>query len=145
MTKEEIKEITKNWKEPFKSVVNYPRFSIDYHLNDGMDDHEWLKDRGYELYMGGDCAYYIKGIFSLLATSYGDWGSCYVDEDTLDKGFELFLQMYKDGVVKLWRIHIYLDDKQGKPQSYYYNDEYGVWETYDNKFSEWIECDNPLK
>lgn len=145
MTQEEIKEITKDWKEPFKSVVNYPRFSIDYHLNDGMNDHEWLEDRGYELYMGCDCAYYIIGIYSLLATSYGDWGSCYVNEDTLDEGFELFLQMYKDGVVKLWRIHIFLDDKQGEPQHYSYNDEYGVWETYDNKFSKWIECDNPLK
>ena len=133
MTKEEISEVIETFPEPFKTAARKERFSFDYLLNKGRSDHAWLKEHGYEPIFGSDCSYYVAGLNGLNATSYGDWGSVcnYWDEES----FDAFCQMYKEGIVRLWRITYYKNR-----QSYSYAD--GNWKTYYN--GEWIDCESPL-
>lgn len=141
----QIKEIINSFPEPFKSAVKISGFKFDYVLNEGKSDHKYLENQGYELYMGGDCSYYVKGLPNLNATSYGDWGtifsSLFKEEKTIDgyyKSFYIFCKMYEEGIIKLWRIHFYLDSV-----SYTYDDKIKKWKKYEED-SGWIDCENPL-
>jgi len=139
------KEIVLTFPEPFKSAVKYGNFNIDYKLHEGKSDHKWLEENGYELWMGSDCTYNVDGLPNLNATSYGDWGSVYNhhydNEETLDgfcKSFCEFCRMYEEGIVKLWRIRIYIDEI-----TYDYNHDAQKWKMYENY--EWKDCTSPFK
>ena len=138
-----IEQIINSFSEPFKSAVKISRFNFDYELNKGKSDHEYLENQGYEIFMGGDCSCYVKGLPNLNVTSYGDWGTIYSSlfkEEKIDgyyKSFYVFCKMYEEGIVKLWRIHFYLDSVR-----YTYDDKTKTWKKFDD---EWVECENPLK
>ena len=137
-----IKEIIDTFPEPFRSAAKRERLNFDYKLNPGKNDHEYLKRLGYEPFMGRDCSYYIKELRNLNPTSYGDWGSVYnnSEEDIIDdvnKSFYMFCKMYEDGIVKLWRISLYMNGI-----NYTYDDEDGNWLKYEDK--DWRRCNNPL-
>ncbi len=134
--------LTKQLPEPFNTALQLSDFIFDYHLMPNKNDHKWLTEHGYELKMGGDCAYYVTGVSGLCATSYGDWGTAYYDEKDWpgDKGFDLFCEMYNEGIVTPWRIWIYHNSG-----TYYYDHDKMMWHVNrrdDN--SSWVECENPL-
>ena len=143
MEQKNIQEIINRFPEPFKSATKLNSFSFDYKLNPGKDDHDFLKSQGYELFMGGDSAFYVRGLSNLNATSYGDWGTVYsdnFDEETIQgycKSFYEFCRMYDEGIIRLLRITIYIDSIH-----YTYNDNIKSWQRYVNKT--WEECENPL-
>lgn len=136
-------EIIYTFPEPFRTAAKQARFSFDYTLKEGMNDHEWLKGHGYEAHMANDCSFYVKNLPNLSPTSYGDWGTIFVglfdDEvkDGYEKSFSVFCQMYDEGVVLLWRITIYIDKIH-----YVYNEHNKTWAKYENK--SWRNCKNPL-
>jgi len=138
-----VEQIINTFPEPFKSALGVVGFSFDFKLNEGKSDHEYLEKQGYEIYMGGDCSYYIKGLKNLSPTSYGDWGSIYSDlfkEETKDgfyKSFYVFCKMYEEGIVKLWRIGFYLNSVR-----YQYDDDTKIWEKYED--GKWTIIKNPL-
>lgn len=132
-------EIANKFPSPFKEAILFGDFSIDYKLHKGKSDHTWLKNHGYTTKMGGDCSYYVENVNWLNATSYGDWGSVYVHNKKLNvKCFELFLQMYEEGILYPWRIRVYINK-----EPYDYDDEAKTWKTYTGK--SWITCDSPFK
>lgn len=137
-----IKEIIDTFPEPFRTATKLERINFDYKLNPAKNDHEYLKRLGYEPFMGRDCSYYIKELINLNPTSYGDWGSVYKnsEEDIIDgvnKSFYMFCKMYEDGIVKLWRISLYMNGI-----NYTYDDEDGYWLKYED--NDWRKCNNPL-
>lgn len=143
MNQKNIQEILNRFPEPFKSVAKLNSFSFDYKLNHGKDDHDFLKSQGYELFMGQDCSFYVRGLSNLNATSYGDWGTVYsnlFNEEKIQqycRSFYEFCRMYDEGIIKLWRINIYIDSIH-----YMYNDDTKIWKRYAN--NKWEECENPL-
>lgn len=135
-------KLTKQLPEPFNTALQLTDFTFDYHLMPNKSDHKWLTERGYKLKMGGDCAFYVTGVSGLNATSYGDWGTTYYDENGYNgrEGFDLFCEMYNEGIVIPWRIWIYHDSGM-----YYYDHDKGVWSVNhrDGNYS-WVDCENPL-
>ena len=138
-----IKEIIETFEEPFRSTaLSCDIFSFDYKLNEGKNDHRYLKKHGYHCHMGDDCSYYVDGLKNLSPTSYGDWGTIFnlFDEEKTEgynKSFCEFCKMYEEGIVKLWRMRTFINSI-----TYYYNDEEKTWKKCEN--FEWRECDNPL-
>lgn len=129
--------------EPFRSVVlSGYGFSIDYRSD---TDHEYLKEHGYTIHMGSDCANYVVGLGYLNATSYGNWGTLHSGNGKYDnvkeyrKALDVFCDMFKERVITLWRICMYID-KVG----YDYDEDTKRWTKYDSEKKEWVECDNPL-
>lgn len=145
----EIERIISTFPEPFRSTARLPRFSFDYRLNKGKDDHEYLRKRGYELSMGRDCAYYINGLANLNASSYGNWGTIWSDLFTeketfgkYNKSFYEFCKMYEAGIVKLWRINFFRDGVE-----YIYcddSDDETKWRKSERGV-DYVECENPLE
>ena len=137
-------ETKKQIEEPFKTAVERRSDynpNIDYKLNAGKSDHEWLTRHGFKIDMGSDCAYYLKkdGAFfgGLTASSYGDWGSYFCGFDKDDAGLDLLLGMYDDNIIDLWRIRVYINR-----QCYDYNKDSGKWTTViDGKLQ---ECPSPF-
>ena len=130
--------------EPFKTALEQRAKyepSIDYRVNNGANDHAWLKKHGYETEMCSDCSYSVlktnkEHVNGLSASSYGDWGSLFTCLDKDDEAYNLFVQMYEEGVIIPWRLFLYL---QGK--TYMYNDETKKWKNVDNSYS-WHVCEN---
>lgn len=138
---EETKQVVLTFPEPFKSAALSLDFNFDYKIKEGSpyNDHYLLKEWGYKIVTGGDCACYIEGENCWLnPTSWGDWGSVFLNEkDENTKAIDLFCKMYKTGIIKLWRIRKYIDGK-----CYDYDDAKKEWQTYDGE--KWVKCDNPL-
>lgn len=147
--------LTKQLPEPFNTSLQLSDFIFDYHLMPNKSDHKWLTERGYELEKFMDCTYRVTGISGLLkptpnlehntinnAISYGDWGAAYYDEKDWPghEGFDLFCEMYNEGIVTPWRIWIYHDSGM-----YCYDHDKDVWTVNhrDGSYS-WVECENPL-
>ena len=135
------KDIINSFSEPFKSATKLERAQFDFKLVEGKDDHTYLKKLGYELVMSGDCSFHVKGLCNLSASSYGNWGTCYFnqDEEMIDgypKSFHVFCQMIQDNIVKLWRLRFYQ-----KKTSYEYNEDNKTW--IKNENGKWIKTTTP--
>lgn len=134
--------IIDGFAEPFKSIARLDKFAFDYRLNSGKSDHDYLSGLGYDLFMGGDCSYYVAGLDNLSATSYGDWGTVWKNAEEeqvggVNKSFYIFCRMYNEGIVFLWRARFYI----GKVE-YRYMADGNRWVKYENRM--WVDCDNPL-
>ena len=131
----------KELKEPFKTVIEHITendANIDYRTKNAAD-HEFLRKKGYERWMGSDCSYNVNGLPGLSASSYGDWGSYFHTFDKDNEALNVFLEMYEEGIIMPWRIRIYIDG-----QCYDYDDNSGEWTTYDRTIEKWVVCENPV-
>lgn len=140
MKKTEIKRIIDSMPEPFRTVIQMPRFSIDYKVPPGASDHKFFAEHGYESKMAADCTYYVPGLGGISLSSYGDWGTLYNDSKKNDS-FELFLQMYELKIIELWRIRIYIH-RNDSVISYDYSTECG-WKMYNGE--RWVQAECPIK
>jgi len=138
-----MEEIISKFPEPFRSVVcSGYNFSIDYRSD---ADHKYLKEHGYTIHMGGDCSNYVEELKYLNATSYGNWGTLYSgngeydDTENYMKCLDVFCDMVKKGIVRLWRIRMYIDKV-----AYNYDGDTKRWTKYDSEKKEWVECENPF-
>ena len=138
-----MKEIISKFSEPFRSVLRSGYvFSIDY-MSD--TDHEYLREHGYTIQMGADCSNYVNELKYLNATSYGNWGTLYSgngeydDADNYIKCLDVFCDMFKKEIVRLWRIRVYIDKV-----AYNYDGDIERWTKYDSEKKEWVECKNPF-
>ena len=111
--------------------------NIDYRCKG--TDNEYVKNLGYTVHMGSDCSCYAPGFKGFSLSSYGDWGSVFVD-DFDEKSEEIFFDMYSKGIIQLWRITAYIKDEHGNVIHYTY-DENG-WEKHDENLG-WISCPAP--
>lgn len=144
-----IEEIINSFPEPFKSATKIKGFDFDYKvepINGVYPDHEFLEKHGYKLEMAHDCAYYVNGLRHLNASSYGDWGTVYSNihegEETFEgynKSFCVFCEMYKEGIIKLWRIRFCISSIE-----YEYDDETKIWRKTAETEPKWVICENPL-
>ena len=126
-----------NLPEPFRTAFERGD-SIDYKSNGFPNDHAYVRKFGYEPEMGSDCSYSAKGLNGFSLSSYGDWGTAYVDwMDDTSKG--IFLDMYDKGIIKLWRITVYKDGS-----SYDYEEGIG-WKGYVKAEHKWIPCESPYE
>ena len=145
-----IEKIIESFPEPFKTVIKRGyEINFDYHLHEGKNDHKWLEDHGYEMKMCQDCSFFVFGLPNLSATSYGDWGSIHDDmgeyskEERINgynKSFNIFCQMYEEGIVKLWRIWLWIGNFW-----YTYDHEHKIWQVNKNDGThKWYNCENPF-
>ena len=138
-----------NLPYPFNRAFE-DRNSIDYKVTPGSKqgtDHEYVRKLGYEPEMYGDCTYGAKDLPGFSLSSYGDWGTFYVDWAT-DKGKEMFLDMYEKGIIKLWRIRKYVSkilpiSKEKIVFCFDYTED-GGWKKYNGE--KWIDnAEDPYK
>lgn len=132
MTKEEL---VNSLPEPWKSVASWGG-SIDYKSRGG--DHRYVEERGYKSHMNSDCSYSADGLKGFSLTSYGDWGTFFVNWAD-EEAYGYFVDMYQKGIINLWRARVYVDG-----QGYDYEIDHG-WTTYDKELGAWVNCQNPLK
>lgn len=108
--------------------------SIDYKCNRGAD-HAYLKQLGYEAHMKRDCSMQCTDIPWFEFSSYGDWGTMF--DDTTDLGRQIFYDMWKSGIITLWRGRTYTPD--GRTIDY----EDGKFTMCDENHK-WVEINNPF-
>ena len=146
----DINKVIDTFPEPFKTVVKQGyEINFDYRLHEGKSDQEWLKRNNHEPKFCSDCSFFVYDFPGLSATSYGDWGVIsdnkgkYGKEERIDgysKSFHAFCQMYEEGIVKLWRITLWIGDFW-----YTYDDELKIWQVNKNDGThKWCKCENPL-
>lgn len=146
---DENDKIIKTLPEPYRSAfkaknsLKYQSLSIDFRVNrkkdSSPDDHIWLEERGYEIEGSSDSYYFIKGLYGFNPSSYG-WGTFNLNSS--NKTLDLFCQMYKEGIIKPFRIGFYMKNKEYDcSEEYHYED--GRWRKYDVSKG-WIDCFNPL-
>jgi len=125
-----------NLESPFKEAFENGD-SIDYKLVKGAkkNDHTIVEEMGYEIELHYDCTYSAKGLPGISLSSYGDWGTIYVD-DANDVVKKLFLDMCRDGIIRPWRVRAYVNC------DCYDYDERG-WTTYDKTKEKWVETKSP--
>lgn len=116
--------------------------SIDYRCFEGKD-HRFVEKLGYVSKMNSDCSYSAPGLNGFSLSSYGDWGTFYPSwaDETSRK---IFLDMYEQGLIKLWRITAYIPQENGETQSYNYEEGRG-WTTYNKELQSWLFCEDPFK
>ena len=127
-----------------KTELTYP-FSKAFEVGASIDykstkDHQYVKERGYEPEMHSDCSYSAKGLKGFSLSSYGDWGTFYTDWAG-EKEKEMFLDMVSKGVIKPWRIRIYVKDGKGTI-CHDYDDDKKRWVHYNGEA--WVECEDPF-
>lgn len=115
--------------------------SIDYKCYEGKD-HRFVEKLGFISKMNSDCSYSAPGLNGLSLSSYGDWGTLHTQwaDATSQKAF---LDMYEQGLIKLWRIRAYLPNEKGEVQCYDYEEGNG-WKTYDKEAEKWSQCEDPF-
>lgn len=106
--------------------------SIDYKSKGRVNS--FAKTRGYKIKMSADCTYYCENLPWFNFPGYGNWGTCFCN--TTDNGIRLFVDMWKERLITLWRGRIYKDGCT-------YNYEDSNWTMY--KDGHWIKCESPLK
>ena len=121
---------------PFKEAFKRGD-SIDYKLVKGAKktDHDIVREMGYNVKMYSDCSCGASGLPGISLSSYGDWGTIYVD-DASDKVKNLFLKMCEDNIIKPWRIRAYVN------HICHDYDERG-WQKYDKDTNSWIKTTSP--
>ena len=122
-------ELIEQLPQPFCDIMKVG--SIDYKSNGRV--HSFAQKRGYETKMASDCTYYCENLPWFNFPSYGDWGTCF--NRTTDEGIKLLVDMWKDGIITLWRGRVYKDGN-----TYDYED--GGWTTY--RDGHWVKCESPL-
>lgn len=123
-----------NLPEPFKTAFDRGD-SIDYRTVGNPDDHAYVKNLGYVPEMHSDCSFSAEGLKGISLSSYGNWGTVFVRRmDETSK--EIFLDMYDNEIIKLWRITVYKDG-----ESYKYENGNG-WITYIKEIG-WKPCECP--
>lgn len=131
-----------NLKSPFKEAFENGD-SIDYKLVPGAKktDHTFIRELGYESKMHSDCSYSAPGLPGLSLSSYGDWGTIFVDwaDDNVKK---IFLDMCNEGIITPWRVRKYV--REGKNTVPYDYDERG-WTKHSEEFKKWVETESPYK
>ena len=129
-----------NLESPFKEAFERGD-SIDYKSVPGSrrSDHDVVREMGYEPHMNSDCSYSASGLPGLSLTSYGDWGTIFVDwaNKTVKK---MFLDMCNEGIIVPWRVRTYIHE--GKDVITYDYDERG-WTKYDKTISKWVSTTSP--
>ena len=129
-----------NLESPFKEAFERGD-SIDYKSVPGSrrSDHDVAREMGYEPHMNSDCSYSAAGLPGLSLTSYGDWGTIFVDwaNKTVKK---MFLDMCNEGIIVPWRVRTYIHE--GKDVITYDYDERG-WTKYDKTISKWVSTTSP--
>lgn len=126
-------------KEPFKTAFER-KDTIDYTTKD-CRDHEYVKDLGYTPSMNPDCSITACGLRSFSLSSYGDWGTFFVNwADEEEK--QMFFDMVDKGIITLWRIRAYVHCGYNTSQ-YSYDDTTKEWRVYDSKEYMWKEAENP--
>lgn len=131
-----------NLKSPFKEAFENGD-SIDYKLVPGAKktDHNVVKEMGYKIQMNSDCSFTASGLPGFSLSSYGDWGTFFVDWGT-DVEKKLFLDMCDEGIIAPWRVRTYI--REGKDVTTYDYDERG-WIKHDNKLGKWVSTESPYK
>lgn len=131
-----------NLKSPFKEAFESGD-SIDYKLVPGAKktDHDVVKEMGYKIQMNSDCSFTAPGLPGFSLSSYGDWGTFFVDWAT-DVEKKLFLDMCNEGIITPWRVRTYI--REGKDVTTYDYDERG-WMKHDKQFGKWVETESPYK
>lgn len=130
MTREELANAL---PEPFNFFALHG--SIDYRCEDGRD-HAYVKKLGYETHSNPDSSSSCSDIPWFQFSSYG-WGTMFGDTD--DNGRQIFYDMWKAGIITLWRGRTY-------PGDYSVIDyENGVFKKYDPYEHKWGEIPNPFK
>ena len=131
-----------NLESPFKEAFESGD-SIDYKLVPGAKktDHTFIKELGYESKMHSDCSYSAPGLPGLSLSSYGDWGTIFVDwaDDNVKK---IFLDMCNEGIITPWRVRKYV--REGKNTVPYDFDERG-WMKHSEELGKWVETESPYK
>ena len=89
--------------------------------------------------MNPDCTYSAPGLPGLSLSSYGDWGTIFVDwaNDNVKK---IFLDMCNEGIIVPWRVRKYV--REGKDVTTYDFDERG-WMKHDKQLKKWVETESP--
>jgi len=131
-----------NLESPFKEAFESGD-SIDYKLVPGAKktDHTFVKELGYESKMHSDCSYSAPGLPGLSLSSYGDWGTIFVDW-TDDNVKKIFLDMCNEGIITPWRVRKYV--REGKNTVPYDYDERG-WTKHSEELGKWVETESPYK
>ena len=131
-----------NLESPFKEAFENGD-SIDYKLVKGAKktDHTFVKELGFESHMNSDCSYSAAGLPGLSLSSYGDWGTIFVDwaDDNVKK---IFLDMCNEGIIIPWRVSKYV--REGKNTVSYDYDERG-WRKHSEELGKWVETESPYK
>lgn len=130
MTKEDLAKVL---PEPFNFFAL--NGSIDYRCKGGRD-HDYIRKLGYEAHMGSDCGMRCKDIPWFEFSSYGDWGTMF--DDTTDLGRQIFYDMWRSGIITLWRGRTYTLD--GRTIDY----EDGKFTMCDENHK-WVEINNPFE
>jgi hypothetical protein len=129
-----------NLESPFKEAFENGD-SIDYKLVEGAKktDHTFVKELGYESKMHSDCSYSALGLPGLSLSSYGDWGTIFVDwaDDNVKK---IFLDMCNEEIITPWRVRTYI--REGKDVTTYDYDERG-WTKHDKQLGKWVSTKSP--
>lgn len=129
MTKEELTRIL---PKPFNYFVL--NGSIDYKCNGR--DHTFLEKLGYMIRMRSDGTYLCDKIPWFSLSSHG-WGTMF--SDTSDEGRQIFHDMWKSGIIKLWRGRIFT--LTGDVIDY----ENGKFVAYDKTIQKWVKINNPFE
>lgn len=129
-----------NLESPFKEAFENGD-SIDYKLVKGAKktDHDVVKEMGYKIQMNSDCSFTASGLPGFSLSSYGDWGTFFVDWAT-DVEKKLFLDMCNEGIITPWRVRTYI--REGKDVTTYDYDERG-WTKYDKQLEKWVSTESP--
>lgn len=131
-----------NLKSPFKEAFESGD-SIDYKLVPGAKktDHDVVKEMGYKIQMNSDCSFTASGLPGFSLSSYGDWGTFFVDWGT-DAEKKLFLDMCNEGIIAPWRVRKYV--REGKNTVPYDYDERG-WTKHSEELGKWVSTESPYK
>ena len=129
-----------NLESPFKEAFERGD-SIDYKSVPGAKktDHDVAREMGYHPKMNSDCSISANGLPGISLTSYGDWGTLFVDwaNDTVKK---MFLDMCNEGIIVPWRVRTYI--REGKDVTAYNYDERG-WMKHDKQLGKWVSTESP--
>ena len=80
--------------------------SIDYRVKESCADHKYIKDNyGFEIKMNYDCTFTCKELPGLSLSSYGDWGTLYLDGKEGSLSQKIFDEMINKGIIFIWRIN----------------------------------------
>ena len=107
-------------------------------------DHEYIRNLGYEIEVGGDCSYFARGLEGYDLSGPGGWGSFFPDNaDSESK--RIFLEMYDKGIVRPIGITKYVRvflprTKDWLVFRYEYKEGKG-WQ--ENNDKEWRDCNDP--
>lgn len=131
-----------NLEFPFKEAFENGD-SIDYKLVPGAKktDHDVVKEMGYKIQMNSDCSFTASGLPGFSLSSYGDWGTFFVDWAT-DVEKKLFLDMCNEEIITPWRVRKYV--REGKNTVPYDYDERG-WTKHSEELGKWVETESPYK